>query len=108
MEKRIAGDVDAGKEESVTDGKPIHNNSSNNGNENKNEETSDVNGNGNATWSEAAGHDSDMVTQTPKFDDLANDLVVENDLVKTGINLLPYVLIAVIGMVLVAYTIRKR
>ena len=102
------GDADAGKEEGVTDGKPIHNDSNNNGNENKSGETSDGNGNGNATWSETAGHDSDMVTQTPKFDDLANDLVVENDLVQTGINLLPYVLIAVIGMVLVAYTIKKR
>ena len=64
-------------------------------------------GNDGKKWNEVAGHDSDMVQQSPKFDDLANDLV-NNDLLQTGMSISPYVLLAIIGIAGLAFINRRR
>lgn len=48
------------------------------------------------------GHDDDKVTQTPKADNLANDLV------QTGIDVLPYAIpVAIVGGV-AAFIVKRR
>ena len=54
------------------------------------------------------GHDNDKVTQTPKqeYSDVASDVV--NDLVQTGINNLPYIIIGIIASAAVIIIVMKK
>ena len=48
------------------------------------------------------GHDDDKVTQAPKIDNLATDLV------QTGIDILPYIVFGIIVCGFVAFSVRRR
>ena len=98
------GDADAGSENDGENGKPVNPGDGDDNNGNDDGSGSEENG---KKWNEAAGHDSDMVQQSPKFDDLANDLV-NNDLLQTGMSISPYVLLAIIGIAGMAFINRRR
>lgn len=94
------GDADAGSENDGENGKPVN---PGDGDDNNGKDD----GSDGKKWNEVAGHDSDMVQQSPKFDDLANDLV-NNDLLQTGMSISPYVLLAIIGIAGIAFINRRR
>ena len=94
------GDADAGSENDGENGEPMN---PGDGDDNNGKED----GSDGKKWNEVAGHDSDMVQQSPKFDDLANDLV-NNDLLQTGMSISPYVLLAIIGIAGLAFINRRR
>ena len=63
----------------------------------------------NGSGEKLQGHDNDKVTQTPKDEhsDVAADMLA-NDLVQTGINNLPYIIIGIVAIAVIILVIKKK